>query len=151
MFRNIQLLFVIALSTNACNPGPRPIDYGTDACYYCRMTIVDRQRASEIVTNKGKVYKFDAIECMVNSREALGDDNIARYLCNYFKNPGELTDATMATFLISDALPSPMGANLTAFQTKLAAQEVQEKLGGALYDWESLLIHLKSLTYGSRQ
>ena len=29
------------------------------------MTIVDRQHAAEAVTSKGKVFKFDAIECMV--------------------------------------------------------------------------------------
>ena len=126
-----------------CQPGPRPVEYGTDACYFCRMTIVDRQHAAEIVTNKGKVYKYDAVECMVNSMDEIGTGDIALYLCNTFDNPGILTDATSVSYLVSEALPSPMGANLTAFATIGEANNARQEYGGTVYSWEALAHYLE--------
>ena len=53
----------------SCNVSPKPIDYGSDGCHFCKMTIVDKVHAAEIVTKKGKVYMFDATECMINFRK----------------------------------------------------------------------------------
>ena len=111
------------------------------------MTIVDRQHAAELVTQKGKVFKFDAVECMVNSIKEIGAGNIAQYLCNTYDVPGELKDATAANFLVSEALPSPMGANLTAFSTQEEANRALKAFGGRLYTWEPLLSYLKSMDY----
>lgn len=54
---------------SACTPKAQSITYGADMCHFCKMNIVDVQHASEIVTKKGKVFKYDAIECMLNSEE----------------------------------------------------------------------------------
>ncbi len=143
----IAVLTLVIGGLGSCTPGPRPIDYGTDACHFCRMTIVDRQHAAEMVTDKGKVYKFDAVECMVNSREEIGADNIALYLCNHYEAPGELIDATTAGFLVSEAMPSPMGANLTAYATIEAATAARQEHGGEVFNWEALLSYLKSKHY----
>jgi len=138
----ITLCGLLGLSATNCNPSPKPIAYGTDTCYFCRMTIVDRQHASEFVTDKGKVYRFDAIECMVNSMKEIGEDNLAIYLCTTFDRPGVLVDATTATFLISKALSSPMGANITAFSNKTEAGKALDEYGGEQYDWPQLLSYL---------
>ncbi len=143
----ICMLAVLSLGMGACQRGPRPIDYGSDACHFCRMTIVDRQHGAEIVTDKGKVFKFDAVECMVNSIEEIGADNIAMYLCNTYYSPGELIDATSANFLVSDKLQSPMGANLTAFSSPEEVARAVENHGGEIYTWTSLLSYLKSMGY----
>lgn len=135
----IGLYVMLLWCTGGCQPGPKPIDYGAESCSFCRMTIVDRQHAAEIVTNKGKVYKFDSAECMVNSIGEIGKESIAIYLCNTFNEPGILTDATAAAYLISEALPSPMGANLTAFTSAEEANKALEMHGGKVYLWESLV------------
>lgn len=129
---------IFTLSLISCEIGPKPIHYGEDGCEYCKMTIVDKQHAAELVTNKGKVYKFDAIECMINFRKEHDDIEYALYLVNDFSNPGELVDATMATFLISEKISSPMGANLSAFYTETDAREIQNSHGGELYDWQEI-------------
>jgi copper chaperone NosL len=105
------------------------------------MTIVDKQHASQLVTEKGKVYKFDAIECMVDH---LSEDTtpIALYLVTDYTHPEELIDAKKATFIISANIPSPMKANLSALASKSKAEELQESKGGELYTWETLLAHL---------
>ncbi|UJH68473.1 nitrous oxide reductase accessory protein NosL [Allomuricauda sp. SCSIO 65647] len=132
-------LFLFVLFLSACNAKPRPIDYGTDGCHFCRMTIVDRQHAAQIVTQKGRIYSFDAIECMVNHLKDIDNGTVALFLVNDYTQPGELIDAKTAIYLISEGIPSPMGEFLTAFENKVDAQNAQNEHGGELYSWEELL------------
>ena len=108
------------------------------------MTIVDKIHAAEIVTKKGKVYKFDATECMVNFSKEFDTNEIALYLSNDYMRPEVLTDATQATFLISENVPSPMGANLSAFSNQSDAEKVQSDKGGDLYKWNQLLAKFRN-------
>ena len=50
-------IVVLLLIFTSCNVGPQAINYGSDGCHFCKMTIVDKVHAAEIVTKKGKVYK----------------------------------------------------------------------------------------------
>ena len=113
------IFLILLLFLSACAIEPQPINYGKDACHYCKMNIVDSQHAAQFVTEKGKCYKFDAIECMLNQMNEFDEAPIALHLITDYSAPGELTDATKSTYLISDAIPSPMGAFLTAFKSKL--------------------------------
>ena len=96
MGRLIYILLMTVLFTS-CEVGPEPIRYGEEGCQYCKMTIVDKQHASELVTTKGKVYKFDAIECMINFKSENPSKDFELELVNDYKNPGQLIDATFAT------------------------------------------------------
>jgi len=137
-------IIAILLIFFSCNVGPEPINYGSDGCHFCKMTIVDKMHAAEIVTNKGKVYKFDATECMVNFLDDFDTSEIKLYLSNDYTKPKALIDATQATFLISENIPSPMGAFLSAFKDKADAEKTQTEKGGTLYTWNELLVHLKN-------
>ncbi len=68
---------------------------------------------------------------------------IALYLSNDFSEAGALIDATEATFLISENVPSPMGAFLSAFKQKEDAVVLKNEKGGDLYTWSELINHLK--------
>ena len=136
-FRNLAFSIVVVMAS--CSIKPEPIQYGMDGCSYCSMTIVDRQHAAELVTSKGKAFKFDASECMINHLQEEKDSDIALYLVNDFSNPGDLVDARAATFLISENIPSPMGAYLSAFKDREAAERVREANGGVLLNWEELM------------
>ena len=141
MKKQFVFLFLPVLFLLACNISPQPINYGEDACHYCTMTIVDQQHASQIVTDKGKAYKFDAIECMLNYLKENKDVKPELYLVADFMDPGQLIDATKATYLISKNIRSPMGAYLSAFQAKEAAEKTKMKYEGKLYSWEEILDH----------
>lgn len=133
-------ILVLLLAT-ACSPEAQPINYGSDQCQFCRMTIVDKAHATELVTKKGKAYKFDSGECMIHFL----DKNEAAYvmiLVNDFNNSGNLVNATQCTYLISPNLPSPMGANLSAFENAEQAKQVQQEKGGTLYNWKEVKQHL---------
>lgn len=102
------------------------------------MTVVDRQHAAELVSTKGKVYFFDAIECMLNFMNSYSDEQFEHSLVNDFTNPGVLIAAEDAFYLISKQLPSPMGAYLTAFSDQQALSKAMETYGGTGYTWNEL-------------
>ena len=141
VFKKLLIVFVFSFLYN-CDYGPKPIDYGNSACSFCQMNIVDKIHGAEIITTKGKVYVFDASECMIHySSQFKGE--IAHYFTNHYSQPGTLVDATQATFLISKNLPSPMGAYITAFKNEVIAKNIQLEKKGTLYSWEELKTYLK--------
>lgn len=132
----------------SCEIAPKPIEYGSDHCDYCKMTIVDRQFSAQIVTQKGRSYKFDAIECMLNYDREFMEKNAALYLISDFKMPGELIDATKAGYLVSPKISSPMGENISGFRTLNAAKKVRNEFGGQIYTWDSIKKHINQKKNG---
>lgn len=118
----------------SCSPSPQPINYGKEECHSCKMTIVDMQHASQIVTNTSKAFKYDAIECMLHDAQ----ENVALTLVCDYATPQKLIDATKAFYLVSENVPSPMGANLSAFESHEKAMEMQKSHGGEVFDWEGI-------------
>lgn len=135
-----NLLWAISIGLIACSTSPEEIPYGQAECAYCRMSVVDQQHAAELVTSKGKVVFFDAIECMVNYRLANeGQERFAHALVNDFTDPGSLIPAEEASYLISQQLPSPMGAFLTGFPDQEELDKAVNEYGGREYTWEEIL------------
>lgn len=122
----------------SCKAEPEAIEFGKDQCSFCKMNIVDKTHAAQFVTTKGKQFKFDAIECMVNYIGQNSEEKIALLLVADYAKPGEMTEAEKATYLITPAIKSPMGANLSAFSAKNTAEEVQQKNQGEIYSWETV-------------
>ena len=136
--KSIHLLLFFVILVTSCSIEPEKISYGQEACHFCKMTIVDRQHAAQIVTAKGKAYKYDAAECMINDLKQKDDTDIKFHLVNDYSNPSVLIDATNAIFIISDAIKSPMGANLSAFNSVEEANRISTEYGGKLYNWEEI-------------
>jgi len=129
---------VILLLTISCKVEPAAIEYGKDQCSFCVMNIVDKTHSAQYVTKKGKQFKFDAIECLVNDLSEKNESNLAKILVADYGNPGQMIDASSAIFLISPEIKSPMGANLSALSSSEKAKELQQKYSGEIYSWESL-------------
>lgn len=105
------------------------------------MTIMDNRFGAELISVKGKIYKFDATECMINfvKQDNIAKDEVKHYLVIDASKPGKLIDATTAYYLISENFPSPMGANLSSFENKNDADEYYKKFSGALKSWNEIL------------
>jgi copper chaperone NosL len=123
---------------SSCSVQAEEINYGKDACHFCKMAIVENKFGAEIVTQKGKVYKYDAIECMLNDIKKRDSKEIGLYLVTDYDNPKNLFDATRATFLVSKKVRSPMGGNLSAFEIKKSAEAVKKNMGGNLFNWKTI-------------
>ena len=120
----------------SCTIAPDTIYYGEDICSACKMTIVDRQHAAQSVTTKGKVFKYDAIECMVRNME---DESMYKYLLvSDYQDPGNLIDADKAIYLVSEKISSPMGANLTAFSSEENALRSVSTGPENLFTWQEI-------------
>ena len=129
---------VVLLIAISCKVAPEAIEYGKDQCSFCKMNIVDQTHSAQFVTAKGKQFKFDAIECMVNYFNENSEEEIAISLVADYANPGEMTEAETAMYLISEGIKSPMGANLSAFSVKIKAEEFQQKHSGEIFTWDLL-------------
>ena len=139
----LSIFVVLLLGMISCNSGPQPIRLGTDACDFCKMSFDDRNFGAEIITDKGKVYKFDDTHCFATFRKKNIDSNIVKhvYFVN-FMNPHNFIDADYVFLLQSNELHTPMGGNTAAFENKEALKMTQQKVHGneitlqELYDTE---------------
>ena len=136
--RFLVLLCGVLFVCSSCKIEAEEIIYGKDACHFCSMTIVDNQLAAQIVTQKGRAYKFDAVECMINDLKRREGQVFSILLVNDYDQPGQLISAFEATYLISEEIPSPMGANLSAFLSVETADRIKEAKGGETYTWTTI-------------
>lgn len=137
-----KIIFIMMVLVAAgCSTEPKAINYGTDTCDHCSMNIMDLPYGTELVTDKGKVYMFDSTECMLSYMEANEGQQYAHILTATMDQPGTLQNAVEASFLISENLPSPMGANITAFTSKNLADEARTEYGGDVMNFEEVKTH----------
>jgi len=139
-------VILVVLISAGCSAGPRAIEYGTDQCEYCRMTISDERYGAEVVTKKGRALKYDSIECMIRAvedAEAITETEVAGWYVTDYPSLGTLVSAREATYLHSRRLPSPMGAGLSAFASAGDAEYMKDDRGGTVMDWEGLRLHVK--------
>jgi len=128
----------VLLFFSSCQIEPAEIAYGSDACHYCKMTIVDKAHAAQIVSTKGKAFKYDAIECMMNDLKDRDSSDIGLMLVADYSHPGQQVNAEAAHFLVSEEIPSPMGAFLSAFSSTEDRVEVSVSNTGTAFTWEEL-------------
>jgi len=98
------------------------------------MTISNPKYGAELITKKGRIHKYDAVECVVNQ---LSEENIEHsgiYAIAY-DNPKELKPVDSLHFVISKDFRSPMGANLAAFSDR---GNLSEDLRQKTFEWSKL-------------
>lgn len=125
----------------SCNTKVDPIKYGKDNCHFCKMTISDKHYGAEIITMKGKVYKFDEIRCLISfiKENESNSKSISECYLTDFAGKNELVKRESLSFLKSDKLRSPMGGNVASFSNQDSLAVYKNKLGGEKVSWESLL------------
>lgn len=135
----IGAILCLALATaSGCARKVASITYGTDACEYCSMTISDNRHGAALLTSKGRTHKFDSIECMLHSAaegKEIAEADVASWYVTDYAHRATMVDAASATFLVSASVPSPMGANMSAFASRADAVRVQQEKGGDVFDW----------------
>ena len=135
IFTAIFTLIILA----GCEPKPQPINYGSDGCEYCRMTITEAEFGSQVVNNQGRAYKFDSVECM--AAFDLTNDNPENFHSKWvpnFLNREEWIEANEAVYLHSETLRSPMGLSLSAYADRESAEHMLQEYGGEIVGYEQV-------------
>lgn len=129
----------------ACSSDPRPIVLGQDACHHCKMTIMDPKYGAELVTEKGKIFIFDDVNCMLGYMDSQeGKSQIFKHvLVMDYLNPGTLIDANFAHYLKSPEFKTPMASEVVAFPDFDLLEEYKSKNGGVYLAWGELTTQFK--------
>lgn len=120
-------LIMIVVATG-CSTEPQAIDYGKDVCEHCKMVIADEKYGAEVITKKGKVYKFDSAECLIDftvENSSRIETTDAQLLVINFAKPTTFIDARTAFYLKDKGYKSPMGGNIAPFETEMLADNNQ--------------------------
>ena len=123
----------------SCTTNTQPLQLGKDNCDYCRMTISDARFGAEIITSKGKAYKFDDMHCILSFLKAGGIDttNSRFYLVDFTNH--QLQPASNMFILRSDALRTPMQGNMAAFSSKENLTQARQQFNGSTFTWNEAL------------
>jgi copper chaperone NosL len=132
-----HFIFIALLA--ACNSSPEDINYNIDECAYCKMKISDPRFGAELVTAKGKIFKYDSAECLINTYLEKPDEKYKYILVVDFSQPRKLINAIEAIYLISEQQPSPMGGDLSAYGDLGNATRAMNETKGELLAFDALL------------
>ena len=130
----------LMLLLSSCSSGPEPFAYGKDVCEDCKMTIMEPRFGAEIITKKGKVFKFDDAHCIANyiKTKKIEQGNIEQTLFIDYNNDKNFINGNNAFFVVSPQLKSPMNSNAAAFSTKEEADKKAGETSSTVKTWETL-------------
>jgi len=136
----IAVTALLAFMITSCSRGPEPIVVGTDHCNFCKMKVSDNRFGAEIVTRKGKIFKFDDIHCMLSFMQSGNFDraSVQDVFLTDFSGRHELMKSLDAILLKSDSLRAPMGGNIAAFRSNDSLQYVEAQYKGSVLHWNDL-------------
>jgi len=138
--RTIPAAALMMFLFTSCTAKPQPFAYGKDICDDCKMTIMDPKFGGEIITKKGKIYKFDDAHCLVNFMKGgtVKEADVAQTVFVDYENDHSFLDVKTSYFVTSDGLKSPMNSNTAAFSSKEKANEKAKQTNGIVKDWPQL-------------
>jgi copper chaperone NosL len=134
------LVLLLAFTFMSCGDFKvEPIKLNTDNCDFCKMSIAEGKYAAEVITQKGRVYKFDDIRCMANYCKENANPKIGAYYVSDFSQDNNLIPAETAFFLSGGMIQSPMHGGIIAFSKEKDAEELATKLNAKPINWEVII------------
>lgn len=115
-----------------------PILYFKDHCESCKMTIADGRYSTELITEKGRVYKFDDVVCMLQYMKEKKINASGLYVGSIYRKD-TLYNAHDMYYVSSGKFASPMGGNIAAFPDKDSALYYSKKYETGLLSWPQLI------------
>ncbi len=136
----IATTFLLIFSCS-CNTAPQPIKIGIDDCSFCKMIISDNRFGGEIITKKGKTYKFDDMHCLLSFKKSntLNGEEIHHIYFVKFDSAHDLMEASKAYLFKSDELHTPMAGNIAAFSNEQSLNTTAQKFKGTAISWNDLV------------
>jgi len=132
---------LIVFFFQSCSTAPSPIRPGVDNCYYCKMTVSDTRFGAELITKKGKIYKFDDMHCILSylKSSAVNKNDINAIYLTDFSDQHLLYKADESFLLQSTGLRSPMNGNIAAFRNEDSMKKALADFKGTSTTWSQLV------------
>lgn len=129
---------LLLLFFSSCDQKPQAVRLNKDNCSYCEMTISDLRFAAELITDKGKIYKFDDLSCMLSHMNENSEQKYKGIYISDFLAPNTLSDVNTMTLIKGEHVGSPMGGNMAAFSNPDSAAIWEGRLGAEKIEWSSV-------------
>ena len=137
----LPITCLVFFSISGCSTEPDPIRVGIDNCHYCKMTIVDKKYSAEVMTKKGKIFKYDDSHCLLSeiAEKGIEGNNIKEIYFTDFCNGHSLIKGRNAFFFKSNQLQAPMGGNMAVFLSHDSLNIYNKQLGGEEVLWNQIM------------
>lgn len=136
VYSTFWVLFIATIFSSCGQVKSEPIALNKDNCQGCKMTIADPRFACEIVTKKGRIYKFDDIACLKNHLKKEDKNKLAEILIADFANDHQLKNILDCYYVEFESINSPMQGNIVAFINKDSADSYAALHNTKAIDWK---------------
>ena len=137
--KSAALIIVIVIPFVSCSSPEIPsIKLNTDNCDFCKMTIADGRFGAALTTQKGRVYKFDDLSCLVHYKNENKATEFRQFYVSDFTKSNVLIPVEQALFIQGEAVRSPMRGDVAAFSDAENAKMHLEKFGAVPVEWKDI-------------
>ena len=135
----LSYLLILLLSVSCVTKEAEPIKLNSDGCDFCKMKIADGKFGAELITTKGRIYKFDDIHCMINYHKENLTTNIQSFYIHDFNQNNVLIPAENAFYVKGGEISSPMRGNIIAVKTEEEAKKIALKYNANPISWSEII------------
>ena len=135
----LSYLLILLLSVSCVTNEAEPIKLNSDGCDFCKMKIADGKFGGEIITTKGRIYKFDDMHCMINYHKENTAIQVQSFFIHDFNQNNTLIAAENAYYVKGGEINSPMRGNTIAVQTDEEAKQMAEKFKANPISWSEII------------
>jgi copper chaperone NosL len=136
----LVVALVSVVSFSSCNSGPEPIRFGKDNCQFCKMTISDVRFTAELISTKGKVFKFDDAHCLISYLRSgdITQKEVAGIFLSDYSGTHNWIKAEQAYLLQGESFKSPMNGNIAAFALEDSMKKTAAQFNAGTTSWADL-------------
>ena len=136
--KKIVLLFSSLLIISCVSNEPKPIKLNVDSCEFCKMTISNGKFGAELLTKKGRYYKFDDLSCMMHYTKENTNVQVQSFFVNDYAKDNTLIPAEQSFYLRGGSINSPMRGNFAALASDKDQDNFQKQLNAKMVTCEQV-------------
>lgn len=137
--KNALYILIVGFFFSCNSKGPVPLVLNSDDCSSCKMQIADGRFGAEIITTKGRVYKFDDVFCLKKYLKDNPTMEVENFFINDYSKDNELIDATTAFYSMGGSINSPMHGNIIATASEENADKFSAEFQSQKANWSEVL------------
>ncbi|HRZ32581.1 MAG TPA: nitrous oxide reductase accessory protein NosL [Flavobacterium sp.] len=137
--KSVYFFLIMMLTVSCATKEADPIKLNIDGCEYCKMKIADGKFGAELITAKGRIYKFDDMHCMVNYHKENSSVKVQSFYIHDFNQMNVLIPAETAFYAQGGEINSPMHGNIIAVKTEDEAKNMATEFKANLTSWNEII------------